>query len=293
MINKNQIIGMIPPIVTPFDEKGNIDFEAIRKEIRYLLSTGIDGISSGGSTGEGVILTDEDNKEILKIIKEENINNIPVVAGIIKNSTENAIRSALVAKEAGADALLVTPVFYFGATLEGNYEYYNSIAEATKLPIIIYNVIPTNQITPQAMLKLSEIEQVIGIKQVDITNFAEMVSLCGDKINVYCARDDLLYSTYVLGAVGAISAMITVAPEQCVKQWEAFQNGDQATAMEIQSKLFHVYKAYEGRPFPGKVKEILKQLGRQVGICKSPILEPDKEEKDYIGKGLKKAGLLK
>ena len=291
-MNLDKLTGMIAPMVTPFDENEELDLNTTRKEVKYLLNTGIDGISTGGSTGEGALLSNEEIRKIIEIIVEENKNKIPIVAGIIRNSTREAIKTGLVSKKAGADALLIIPVFYFGATPEGNFEYYKLIAEKVGLPIIIYNVVPTNQITPEIMLKISEIEEVIGIKQVGIEALVAMVSTCGDKIKVFSACDDMLYGTYVSGACGAISAMIAAVPDLCVQQWQAFKKGDQKTAMEIQRKLYFVREAYNFTPFPGMLKEIINQLGRPVGKSRSPILEPSKKEKEFIRKKLIKAGLL-
>lgn len=291
-MNLNKLTGMIAPMVSPFDENEELDLNATRKEIKYLLSTGIDGISTGGSTGEGVLLSNEEIRKIIEIMVEENKKKIPIVAGVIRNSTREAIKTGLIAKKAGADALLVTPVFYHGATPDGNYEYYKLIAEKVGLPTIVYNVVPTNQITPEVMLKIGEIEEVIGIKQVGIEALVAMVYTCGDSIKVFSACDDMLYGTYVSGACGAISAMITAVPELCVKQWKAFKKGDQKTAMEIQRKLYFVREAYNFTPFPGMLKEIINQLGRKVGKSRSPILEPTKKEKEFIRKKLMKAGLL-
>jgi len=291
-MNLGKLTGMIAPMVTPFDKNEELDLNTARKEIKYLLGTGIDGISTGGSTGEGALLSNEEIKKIIEIIVEENIKKIPIVAGIIKNSTREAIETALIAKNAGADALLITPVFYFGATPEGNYEYYKLIAEKVRLPIIIYNVVPTNQITPEVMLKISEIKEVIGIKQVGIEELVAMVATCGDRVKVFSACDDMLYGTYVSGACGAISAMIAAVPDLCVQQWEAFKKGDQKNAMEFQRRLYCVREAYNFRPFPGMLKEIINQLGRPVGKSRSPILEPNQEEKKFIRKKLMKAGLL-
>lgn len=288
----NKLTGMIAPMVTPFDENEELDLNATRKEVKYLLSTGIDGISAGGSTGEGALLSGEEIRKIIEIIVEENEKKIPIVAGIIKNSTREAIKTALIAKNAGADALLITPVFYFGATPEGNYEYYKLIAEKVRLPIIIYNVVPNNQITPEELLKISEIEEVVGIKQVGIEELVAMVSACEDRIKVFSACDDMLYGTYVSGACGAISAMIAAVPDLCVQQWEAFKKGDQKTAMELQRRLYCVREAYNFRPFPGMLKEIINQLGRSIGKSRSPILEPNQQEKEFIRKKIIKAGLL-
>ncbi len=288
----NKLQGVIPPIVTPFQENEEIDLDATRREVKYLLTTGIDGISAGGSTGEGALLSDEEIQKILEIVVEENTMRIPVIGGVIRNSTRDAIKTGLILKEAGSDALLVTPVFYHGATAEGNYAYYKAIGENVGLPVIVYNVVPTNQITPEVMLRLCEIDEVVGIKQVDPQGLVSMVLTCGEQTKVFSACDELLYSTYVAGACGTIAAIVTVAPELCVHQWKAFKGGDQKTAQEIQRKLAYLVRTYSERPFPGKVKELINQQGRPVGKARSPVLEPTLEEKAYIRESLKRAGLI-
>jgi len=287
----NKLAGMIAPMVTPFDENEELDLNATRKEVKYLLNTGIDGISTGGSSGEGASLSNVEIKSIIEIIKEENAKKIPIVTGIIKNSTREAIKTALVAKEAGADALLISPKFYFGATSEGNYEYYKLIAGKVRLPIIIYNVVPNNQITPEELLKISEIEEVIGIKQSG-EELVNMVSSCGDRIKFFSAWDTMLYATYISGACGAIAGIVSAVPDLCVQQWKAFKKGDQKTAMKLQRRLYFVREAYNFKPFTGMLKEVINQLGRSVGKPRHPVLEPNKKEKEFIRKKLIKAGLL-
>jgi 4-hydroxy-tetrahydrodipicolinate synthase len=285
---------MIPPVVVPFTAKGAVDEKAFRTDIRYLLSKGVDGFSSGGSTGEGAVLSDEELRRCLEIVLEERPKGMPVVAGIIRNSTMDVIRCALDAKALGADAILITPVFYFGCTFEGNYGFFRDVAKAVKLPIIIYNVVPTNIIGQEDFLKLLEIDEVFGIKQVDPVRHAETSALCGSikKARVYSACDQLLYGTYVAGSAGAISALVTIAPELCVKQWKAFKAGDQKTAMDIQRKLVPIVRTYLLRPFPGRLKELLNLQGRHVGKGRLPNVMPSKKEREEMIIALKGAGLI-
>lgn len=286
--------GMIPPIVVPFTEKDTIDEKALREDISYLIGRGVHGISSGGSTGEGAVLSDAELRRCLEIIMEEKPRDMPVIAGIIRNSTGDVIRAALDAKAIGADALLITPVFYYGCTIEGNYAFFKEIADRVQLPIIIYNVVTTNIISPEDFVKLLEIEQVVGIKQVDPVKLAEICALCARnaKAKVYSACDQMLYGTYVSGAIGAISALITIAPELCVKQWNAFKSGDQKTAMEIQLRLVPIVRTYLQKPFPGKVKELLNLQNRRVGIGRHPNVMPTSKEREEMRDALRNAGLL-
>jgi dihydrodipicolinate synthase/N-acetylneuraminate lyase len=284
-----RLSGMIPPIVVPFDNHGEIDEGALRAEARFLLNTGIDGISSGGSTGEGALLSDVELRRCLEIIGEENRQRLPVYAGIIRNSTRDVIRAGLDAKAAGADALLVTPVYYHGATEEENFAFFREIGEAVRLPMIIYNVVPGNLITPALFYRLAELQWILGIKQVDPVRMAEMA--CAGDYHVYCACDQMLYGTYVSGACGAISAMITVAPELCVRQWQAFRAGRQAEAIAIQRTLTPIVATYLTAPYPPKVKALINLQGRNAGVARKPAIMPQGELLERMRAALSGAGL--
>lgn len=288
-MDKNRFAGMIPPMIVPFDADGGMDEAALRSEARFLLDTGIHGISSGGSTGEGALLSDAELRRCLEIIGEENHNGLPVYAGIIRNSTRDAIRAGLDARAVGADALLVTPVFYHGATEQENYEFFRDIGEAVRLPLIVYNVVPTNIISPSLFYRLAELEWVLGIKQVDPVKMAEMA--CAGDYRVFCACDQMLYGTYVSGACGAISAMITVAPALCVRQWHTFQAGNQAEAVAIQKTLTPIVATYLTAPYPPKVKALIQLQGRQAGWARQPAIMPEGELLERMRAALRGAGL--
>lgn len=275
--------GMIPPAVTPFDHHGVIDIDLYKRDVEYLQQHGVDGVGVAGSTGEGAGLTDDEIAELVQVTKEVVGTSIPVVAGIIRNSTKDALRVAEMVRQAGADALLVTPVPYSGATDEGNIEYFSTIATKSALPVIVYNVVPTNTITPALMRRIGEIQGVMGVKQVTCELLVSMVIECPDNFLVYSACDEMLVGSYMAGAIGAIAAIVTVLPDLCVRQWKAYQTGDMRVAEQIQRKLAPIVKAYASRPFPGKVKALINlQDGRQVGYPRAPVLPPSGEEAKRI-----------
>ena len=287
-MNKERLSGLVPPLVTPFDSEGQVDEAAFRAEVRFLVRTGVHGLSSGGSTGEGALLSDAECRRCLEIIGEANMNRLPMYAGIIRNSTRDVIRAGREAKAVGADVLLVTPVSYHGAT-EENFEFFRDISEAVKLPTIIYNVVPGNLISPALFYRLARLEWVLGIKQVDPVKMAEMA--CAGGYHVYCACDQMLYGTYVSGACGAISAMITVAPELCVNQWLAFQDGRQDEAMAIQKTLTPIVTTYLTPPYPPKVKALINLQGRSAGVARKPAHMPPEATLALMRSALQAAGL--
>jgi 4-hydroxy-tetrahydrodipicolinate synthase len=283
-------------MITPFAADGELDLNLAREEIKLLVKAGVHGISPGGSTGEGAALDDDEIVSLIKLIRET-AGDIPVVAGVIRNSTKAAIRTALAAKKAGADALMVTPVSYnvLVPDNEGNINYYKSISEAVDLPIVIYNVVPQNTITPALFDNLLDIKNVIGIKQScgGIAAFYDMKMRCGKKGKIFSATDEMMYSTFELGADGAISAILTVFPEICVEMWNTAKSGNHTHGLELQSKVYKVWMSIGGNQFPIRIKYALTLMGRKPGLPRSPIYHIAEEEKRKIEKELRLSGFLK
>ena len=282
--------GIIAPLVTPYTPEERLNENMMRKQVRHLLACGVHGISPGGSTGEGAAVTDEELARMVHICQEEAPKGFPVVAGVIRNSTRAAVAAGLEAKRAGATALMVTPTSYnvLVPDEQGNYDFYKTISDKVQLPIIIYNVVSQNEIKPDLFRRLCEIEYVTGIKQSvgGIQGFYEMIMATGDVGMVYSATDDMFYSTFDLGACGAIAAIISVFPKESVAIWDAVQAGDSDTAKKLQAELYPKWQVMKGAQFPRRLKEALKQLGMDYGIALSPNLEATEAEKQAIAKVL-------
>lgn len=284
--NMDRFRGIISSIITPFDKDGNIIDDYVRKEVHVLLDAGVQGISPGGSTGEGAMLTDEELVHLIRIVREENTKNLPIVAGIIRNSTQAAVKAGLAARDAGADMLMVTPTAYAVLTPDddGNYAYYKAISDAVGLPIIVYNVVPSNVIDTDLFARLLEIEHVVGMKQScgGIKGLYDMKIRLGDRALLYSATDDMLFSCFELGADGAIAAILPIFPKECVEMWECSQCGDTKRGLEIQTRLFPIWQIVTGNGFTERVKECIRQLGRTPGYSRSPLHDCSAETKKAI-----------
>ncbi len=290
-----EIQGIISPMVTPFDGKGELDEAKFRAEAETLLAAGVDGVSPGGSTGEGAALTDEELVRCIRIIREVKANAL-IVAGVIRNSTKAAVSACLAAKKAGADCLMVTPVSYnvLVPNDDGNFDFYTTIARESKLPVVIYNVVPQNIISPALLARLAEFPGILGVKQScgGIASFYEMKRRCGDMVKVFSATDEMLFSTFELGADGAISAILTVFPELCIDMWKASKAGDTARGYAIQARLYSVWQAIAGSQFPIRLKYAMKLLGRKPGYTRSPIVNISEDSMVGISAALKVADLI-
>lgn len=288
--------GIIATTVTPFDADEEVDEAAFIEQVRYMMTVGVDGISVGGSTGEGAVLSDNELTRMCELAVQEADGKVPVVAGIIRNSTRDAVRTARRVRDTGVKALMITPVHYhvLAPGEDGNFEFYERIAEAVDLPIIIYNVVPHNLVNATFLNRLAEIPQVAAIKQSggDIHQLAEMVQKCGDRIVVMSAVDDLLLPTYIIGAKGSIVAPSAIIPDLLVQQWQAFLRQDYHACVQLHNRILPVVQAIQGTNFPGKIKEAIRQLGRNPGITRSPGQEPTEAEKQVIRRALEAAGVL-
>lgn len=281
--------GIIPPVVTPFKEDGTINQNLLEKEMEICINAGVHGLSVSGSTGEGPAIRDEELRDLIIIAKEHVSKDQTVVCGIMRTCTRDAVRAGLVAKEAGADAIMVTPTAYnvLVPDEEGMFDFYSTISKEVDLPIIIYNVIPQNIITPRLFKRLlDETENVFGIKQSvgSVPALYGMQMVCGDKGRTFAASDDMLYTCFTLGAGGAISAVLSVFPKLCIEMWKCAQNGDHARGMAIQNKLYQPWQHIAGNQFPIRLKYALKVMGRDAGYCRSPIVHLSDEDKRGIEK---------
>lgn len=290
-----KVYGIIPPIVTPFDEAGEMDIPALKQEVERLMAAGVHGLSFAGSTGEGFVLSDEELTRGLQAIQEVNQHKLPLLCGVIRNSARQGISAGLAAKAGGADVLMVTPVYYQGTSPKGNAQYFREVYQATGLPIVIYNVIKNNPVLPKDLHYLTEDCGILGIKQSvgGIHALADMVPGAEGRFTVFGAQDDCMYLSYLLGAEGAISAIISLFPEECVAQWDAVKAGDIAKAKELHDRMQPVWREVEGPAFPGRLKMAMRRKGIvSAGYPRSPIEASVPETEERIEAALRKGGFI-
>lgn len=272
--------GPISPVMTPFAKDGEIDLGLFRDEVRFQLDSGVFGISPGGSTGEGVGLTDEELAKLVGICQEENRTGLPVIAGVIRTSTRAAVQTAAAARDAGADVLMVTPPFYNVLVPDeaGNLDFYEQVC-GIGLPVVIYNVVPQNTILPETAKKLIEIPNMLGVKQSvgGVQALYEMyLSLVGRGL-VYAATDEMLPTCYKLGADGAIAAIVGLFPRLSVKVWNLVQEGSFDAALTIQKTLYPLWVIIRGAGFPARMKLAAAVAGRDLGCPRSPLVDAGDE----------------
>ena len=279
-------------MTTPFDENGDVDEEAFCADVDYLLQAGVHGLAIGGSTGEGHTLSIEEVVQLNKLAVRQASGNIPIIGGIIADSTREVVARGKALADVGVTALQITPVHYlFTPDEQAMYDYYAQISDAVGLPIIIYNVISWSYCSPELLVSMiREIDQVVGVKQSagDMHSLAELLMLLGGDGIVMAAVDDLLYSCFTLGAHGAIAAILTAVPEACIALWNTVQAGNHDEALELHRELFDLWLALWGSNLPARVKTAMRLQGRASGLPRSPMPVPTEAEGAQIKSALEK-----
>lgn len=292
-----RIHGIVPPMITPFRADDTIDEEALRAEVRYLIETArVHGLAVAGSTGEGHAMTTAEVRRVTEVVVVEARGRVPVITGIITDSTASAIERGNAVGDLGVAALQVTPVHYlFRPDDDAMVRHFEALARGTRLPIIIYNVVPWTYLSPQLLARiLTSVEGVIGVKQSagDLKLLADLLLLVGDRSRIMTAVDALLYPSFALGAHGAIAAILTAVPRMCVQLWDAVEAGDHKQALLLHEKLLPVWNAIAKDNLPANVKYCLSLQGRTGGLPRAPMPETSAAQAGAIRQALSHAGAL-
>ncbi|MFO0502274.1 MAG: dihydrodipicolinate synthase family protein [Acidobacteriota bacterium] len=273
--------GIIPPLVTPFRADGTIDEQAHRAEVRHMVErAGVHGLAVCGSTGEGHTLSTDETRRIVGWTVEEVRGRVPVIAGIITDSTQSTIERAKALADLGVAALQVTPVHYvFRPDDEAMVRHFGAIADGTGMPVIIYNVVPWSYLLPPLLVRiLREVDGVIGVKQSasDMKALADLLLLSEeagirDRVRILSAVDALLYPSFCLGSDGAVAAILSAAPEACVALWEAVRRGDHGASIPLHKNLLRLWNAIDAPNLPANVRVAMRTQGRQGGVPRPPM----------------------
>ncbi len=294
---RERIYGIVPPMVTPFRSDDTVDEDAVRAETRYLIETArVHGLAATGSTGEGHAMTTAEVQRVTALVVDEAHGRVPVISGIITDSTASAIERGKAVRDLGVAALQVTPVHYlFRPDDDAMVRHFEALARGTDLPILIYNVVPWAYLSPQLLARItSSVPGVVGIKQSagDMKLLADLLLLVGSRARVMTAVDALLYPSFTLGAHGAIAAIVTAVPGLCVQLWDAVQAGDHKQALALHERLLPVWNAIAHDNLPANVKHCLELQGRPGGLPRAPMPATSGAQAGAIRQALRQAGVL-
>lgn len=284
-------------IVTPFHEDGTVNYEKFAQLIEEQIAGGTDAIIVCGTTGESSTLTHEEHLDVIKYCVEKVNGRIPVVAGTGSNCTETAIYLSTEAEKYGVDGLLVVTPYYNKATQNGLFAHFKAVADAVKVPIILYNV-PSRtgcNIQPQTVARLcTEVSNIVGIKEAsgNISQVAKLMSLAGDKIDLYSGNDDQIVPLLSLGGKGVISVLSNVAPKQTHDICQKFFDGDVAGSAAEQLRAIELIDALFCEVNPIPVKTALNLMGKEVGTLHMPLSPMEPQNVEKLEKAMKEYGIL-
>jgi len=296
----DHIGGIIPPMTTPFRPDGSLEEAALRAEARYLIDRAkIHGLAVCGSTGEGHTLSTEETRRITTWVAQEAQGRVPIITGVIVDSTAQAIERGLAVKDLGVAALQVTvPHYVFPPDDDTALRHFEGVAKGTGMPIIIYNVVRQAMLSARVLTRIvTTVEGVIGVKASggDMKMVADLILWLRGRGRVIAAVDALMYSAFALGADGAISAICTAVPTLLRQLWDTVQAGDFKQALVLHEQILPIWNAigFENHHnMPANTKTCQELLGRQAGVPRAPMPASSPAQRTAIRQALQGAGLL-
>jgi len=283
-------------LFTPFAEDDSIDFPGLAAEARYLKQAGVSGMVVGGSMGEGAGMSPEELGEAVRTVIEAVEGTLPVLGGIIADSSREALCLARALRRAGAQGLQVPPPhFHISGETSVLSQYYRAITDASEIPLLIYNVMPTAQAAVESLQELIATNPlIVGIKQSgrNVHALAALLAEVGGKIKIFSAIDDMIYPSFVLGVDGTISGTSAIFPCHTVEMWKAVKSGDYDKGLNLHQKLTPVWRAVDCPDFNARAKYAATLAGRPVGKPRRPFQWPSGEAAAGIERALRLGGLL-
>jgi len=292
---KARFSGSMTALVTPYRD-GQIDTDALDRLVEMQIAGGTSALVPCGSTGESATLSHAEHAEVVRLVVRMTKGRLPIIAGTGSNSTTEAIALTKAAKEAGADAALLISPYYNKPTQEGIYQHYRHIAEATRFPLIVYNIPGRtgSKIEATTIARLAELDEIIGLKEAtgSLDEVQEVLRLCGDRIEVYSGDDSLTLPVMAVGGCGVISVVANILPKESAAVTTAMLRGDLPKARELHFRLLPVIKALflETNPIP--VKAALSMMGHCRDELRLPLLPMTDGPRQKLRAALQAIGAL-
>ena len=264
-------------IVTPMNQDGSINYKALQDLTEQQIQNGTDCIVICGTTGEASTMTDEEHLECIRVAVEKTAGRVPVIAGTGSNDTAYSIWLSQKAKELGADAQLQVTPYYNKTSQRGLVRHFSAIADATDLPVFLYNV-PSRTgvaIKPETYFELSKHPNIVAAKEAsgDIAALAHSIALCKDDLSFYSGNDDMIVPLMSLGGLGVISVLSNIAPQETHDMCQLHLDGKQKEAAAMQLKMMKLVAALFSDVNPIPVKQALNFMGFPAGPCRLPLDE--------------------
>lgn len=284
-------------IVTPMNPDESINFDRLGQIIDNQIENGTDAIVICGTTGESATMTDQEHVDCIEYAVKRVNGRVPVIAGAGSNHTSYAVWMSKEAKRVGADALLHVTPYYNKTSQTGLIRHFNAVADATDLPIILYNV-PSRtgvNITPATYRELAKHPNIVAAKEAsgNISQVAQIAQACGDELDLYSGNDDQIVPLLSLGAKGVISVLSNIMPRETHDICRLFFEGKIAESRALQLKLLPLINALFSDVNPIPVKEAMNMMGWECGECRLPLVSMQPQAKEHLRVLMQEQGLIK
>ena len=294
-MKKTVFKGMATAMVTPMKADQSVDYEAMGRFIEFQIENGINALVAVGTTGESATLEPWEQKEVIRFTVEKVAGRVPVIAGTGTNNTLHVLEYVKNACEVGADAILVVTPYYNKATQNGLIAHYTAVADASTVPVIVYNVPGRTgcNLLPQTVAKLAEHPNIVGIKEAagNMAQVVELAALCGDKIDIYSGEDALNVPIMAMGGKGAISVLSNVMPAKAVEMTDAALVGDYQKAAALQCEMLPLIKALFSEVNPIPAKAAVSAMGFGEDNLRMPLSKMEDATRAKLFEEMRKQGI--
>lgn len=287
---------VLTAMVTPFDEGGNLDSERTETLVEHLIENGTDGLVVAGTTGESPTLSHEEKLKLFEHVVSIVNKRVPVIAGTGSNDTAGSIALTQEAENLGVDAVMLVSPYYNKPDQRGLYAHFAKIAQATALPVMLYNI-PGRSIvkmTADTVVELSKIPNIVSIKEAsgDLDLVAEIIERTDDDFSVYAGDDGLTLPLLAIGADGIISVASHVIGNEMQSMVDAFHAGQVKEAGSIHRQLLPVMNILFSAPSPVPVKAALQMKGIETGGVRLPLVSLEGKQHRELEQALRKYAVI-
>ncbi len=287
---------LITAMVTPYNEKLEVDYEKAADLARYLTVNGSDGLVVSGTTGESPVLSQAEKVALFSTVKKAVDPHVQVWAGTGSYNTRESIELSQAAEKAGADGLLLVNPYYSKPTQEGMFQHFKAIADSVSLPVMLYNIPGRSgvELWPDTIARLAETDNIVAIKEAsrNMDQVTQIKAMLGKRLAVFSGDDSMTLPILAVGGSGVVSIASHLVGNQIKQMLNAFEQADNKKAMQLHQHLFPMFKGLFVTTNPIPVKEALNMLGFKVGGFRLPLCNAGENERESIRKLLTQYQLL-
>lgn len=277
---------LVTAMVTPFNQNGEIDYPKTEALVNYLIQNGTDALVVAGTTGESPALSKEEKISLIQFVVKSVNHRVPVIAGTGSNNTQESIEVSRQAEAIGADAVMLVAPYYNKPSQEGLYQHFRTIAEATTLPVMLYNIPGRTgvNVLPETIIELAKTENIVSVKEAsgDLDAMTQIIRETDNNFSVYSGEDSLTLPSMSVGATGVISVASHIIGKEMAEMVHGFLSGNVAEAQTLHQQLLPIMQALFVAPNPTPVKKALAIKGIDVGNVRLPLVPLNEEELNVL-----------